>query len=220
MVTEIIVRISEKGVAKLKNLSNLQESLERIQRRGDNVDRSLTRVNKRIDKLTGGTREITNQFKQFKFELLGVLFFGMGVSNFIQQMVRPTLELVGVFDILTFTLHNFFLPTAEDVAVATEVIGEKIDEIPDPISRVIGWILLLVGAIGKGIFWFAVWALGLDSLRRRFPKLFPNISKFFKWIIRLIVGVKLLTFFKKSWSKIMSKLVVLVIVIDLSQCLI
>ena len=208
MVTEeIIVRVTEKGVVKLRNLIGLQENLEKVKQGGGNVDKALARVNKRIDKATGGAKGVALQFKRFKFELLGVLFFGMAVNRFLTGLIKPALEVTGTFEALTFQLQEFFIPTGEYTVEIVETVGESMNKLPDSIKRIIGWIFIFIAFLTLLLFWFATVALGVRSMKTSFAKIISPFKTFGKWLLRLVFGVGLLAFFKKSWGKIMTKLV-------------
>lgn len=208
MATEpIIVEIREKGAQKIRSLVNLLQNLESLKRTGANVDSAMGRVNKRIDTLTGGAKGVATQFRQFKFELLGVLFFGMAVTRFLKGMIRPALEVTGTFEVLTFHLQQFFIPTAEDAVEITEGLGSAMNELPDSIKRIVGWVVIIVAFIFGLLTAFGIWGLGIDSIKRRFPKLIPALKTFGRWLFRLVFGVGLLTSFKKNWSKVMTKLI-------------
>lgn len=57
-------------------------------------------------------RNLTNGMKGFKMEALGVMFFGMSMMHFFSNLLKPAMDLVGIFDIMNVTLGVVFLPIA------------------------------------------------------------------------------------------------------------
>ena len=206
MATEDIIVKIRTEVKELKGLVNLRQDLEKLKRVNSGVNKQMGAVDKKIGKLTKGGKAVTHVMSQFKFELLGVMFFGMGVSKILQGLLKPAFEVAGVFEIMAFTMQDLFMPVATDVAGIMEKINTEMGKLPEPIQRVIGWIVFLAEKIFTGIFWFGMFALGLDSIGRKFPKLIPKLKTFGKGLLKLIAGVGLLSFLKKNWLKIIDKL--------------
>lgn len=199
---EIFVRVSEKGVAKLKSLINLQESLEKIRRGGGKVDTALARVNKQINKSTKGAKGVALQFKRFKFELLGVLFFGMAVQRFMTGLLKPSLEVAGVFEILNDTLAILFLPTASNVSEVLLEISDIILSLPEPIQRIIGDFVLLGAGAGTLFSAFGQLALGLASVKIAFGVTIAEMALFLGKAALVAIAVEGLIILFENWDEI------------------
>ena len=62
-------------------------------------------------RLANRIRLMTHGMRGFRMEMLGVMFFGMGLSKFFTGLLKPTLDMVGAFDIMNTTLAVGLLPT-------------------------------------------------------------------------------------------------------------
>ena len=57
-------------------------------------------------------RFLTHGFRGFRMELLGVMFFGMGIQKFFTGLIKPALTITGVFKLWSTILSILFLPVA------------------------------------------------------------------------------------------------------------
>ena len=55
-------------------------------------------------------RRLTHGMRGFRMEMLGVMFFGMGVQKFFTGLLKPALQLTGFMELLSTTLGLVFLP--------------------------------------------------------------------------------------------------------------
>lgn len=206
MVTEeVIVRVSEKGVTKLKTLLNLQTDLEAVKKGGGNVDRSLTRVNKRINKLTGGAKGVALQFRRFKFEMLGVLFFGMAMTRFMKGLLKPALDVAGAFDVINFILQSFFIETASTVTEKLLELNDVLEEMPDFVKELFGDLLLLIGLFGVGLTLTGIFSLGISSLATALGTSVGAVALFTGGLFGIVVILLFLAKVMKDWENINEK---------------
>ncbi|MFH2027883.1 MAG: hypothetical protein ABIJ08_01980, partial [Nanoarchaeota archaeon] len=49
---------------------------------------------------------------RFRMEMLGIMFFGMGMQKAFTGLLQPAMQMVGIFDLMNQTLGILFLPTA------------------------------------------------------------------------------------------------------------
>jgi len=112
--------------------------------------------------------------KRFKFELLGVLFFGQQLERTLRSWLKPAMEAYGIFDMWNSMLMVAFIPTMEDLAPILYSIMYWFMDLPDPIKEAIGWLLVIGMVAGKVLESFAVLGLGIISLKFTFP-----------WIVKL-----------------------------------
>lgn len=113
-------------------------------------------------------RVMTHGLRGFRMEMLGVMFFGMGLSQFFKGLLRPALDLVGVFQLLTTTLGILFLPIAMLLLNVVIWLLEKISSLPEPVKIAIGVFVLLSVIFWSLIFLFGMFALGVGSLIQAF----------------------------------------------------
>ncbi len=205
MVVDIVVRVSEKGVVKLKALLDLRDNLEKVQRAGGNVDRSLARVDKRISKMGAGTKELALQFGRFKFEMLGVLFFGMSISRMFGGMLKPSFDLIGIFDDLNFILGVAFLGTTQKVSEGLLVLSLGFLDLDEDIREMIGDIILVIAAFGFMITAWAIVKLGLASLATALGTTQGAIALFGGEAILAIAAIVFFIKFMKDWEDKSSK---------------
>ncbi len=167
-VTEdIIVNIRE-GVSEIKSIVKLREDLVRLKRGGADVGKQIQRVDERLKSFGAAGKGATRVMGQFKFELLGVLFFGMAVNRFLTGLLKPAFEVAGVFEILNDILTIFFLPTAGKVSDALLSISERLSELSPATQEFIGDLVILLSLLGLGLFIFATFGLGLVSVKSAF----------------------------------------------------
>ncbi len=201
VVEDIVVRISEKGSAKLKNLLALREDLLKIQTGGGNVDKSLARVNKRIDKLTGGAKGLALQFRRFKFEMLGVLFFGMAVTRFFKGLIKPGFDLIGTFEDLNLIIGIAFLDNAIKVNDTLLDMALSFSEL-DPWIRD-AFCNFSLAAAGVGLLGTAagVLALGLPSIATALGTTSLAVTAFGAEFIIVIAAVLFFIEIMKNWDE-------------------
>jgi len=136
-------------------------------------------------------QNVTEGLGQFKFEMLGVLFFGMAIQRLFSGLLRPSFDLVGVFKILQIELALFFLPTALEVQSVVLKLGTAMNNLPKPVQEAAGAIALIGSSIGGILLNVGLFSLGLDSMNRAFPKLNPALATFAKRFGPLGIGIGL-----------------------------
>jgi len=177
MVNEEIVTTIELRDIMTGKLKQVTTSVENF---GQTMQETITTTDKWTKKGRKATQMIKNttrEFGQFKFEMLGVLFFGMGISRFFKGLLKPALDVAGVFTILRDELAIFFLPAALEVQTAVLNLGQFLRDLPEPVQEAAGEIALLGIGIGAAVTQLGFFALGIDSINRAFPKLSGAIGK-------------------------------------------
>jgi len=101
---------------------------------------------------------------RFRFELLSVMFFGMLLQRTFMGLLRPALELAGVFKLITTILKILFLPIALAILPIVLDIMKFIMSLPPEVKKAIGILVLLGAALGGLIFIFGSVALGVLGL--------------------------------------------------------
>ncbi len=157
-------------------------------------------------RLANRFRNMTHGMRGFRMEMLGVMFFGMGMDKFFSGLLKPTLDLVGAFDVMNTTLAIGLLPTG--IALLTNVFLPFQDWFLSQgplVQELIGTFIVFGAIIGKITFLVGMFALGLGSLALVLGGMFLPLLIWAGMIILiagLIVG---LIFLWKNWEKISLK---------------
>jgi len=122
-------------------------------------------------------RMLTHGLRGFRMELLGVMFFGMGMKNFFSGLLKPSLEMVGVFDLLKTSMQLLFLPIALQILPYAIKFLNWVKELSPETKLLIGKFVLLGIALGAGLFLFGTMALGIGAIIIAFSGLFNIIDK-------------------------------------------
>lgn len=109
-------------------------------------------------------RELGLKTRMFKMELLGVMFFGMGVQRFFTGLLKPSMDLVGVFDSWTTLLSVVFLPVGIKLLRWVMKLWELFGNLSPETKALINNFVLLGAGIGTLSFLFGMLGLGLKSL--------------------------------------------------------
>src|SRR3990167_1192297 len=162
---------------------------------------SLNRFSASIRKLSLGTRG-------FRMELLSVMFFGMGMDRMFSGLLKPTLDLIGAFDLMNLSLAVGLLPTG----IALLDIGGLImffGPIVIPILVFVAALLFIASAIIFLIWLFKNWdkvsnklKFSIAGLSIIIGSLLLFLSPLFGWIFIIIGAIILLMFVVKNWGKI------------------
>lgn len=120
-------------------------------------------------KLANRIRLMTHGMRGFRMEMLGVMFFGMGIQKFFQGLLKPALQLAGVFELMNAILGILFLPTALRVMQWAIDFFEFIDKHPG-VANFIRTLTILGIILGSILFMAGMFALGIGSLILAFEK--------------------------------------------------
>ncbi len=122
-------------------------------------------------------RTMTHGLRGFRMEMLGVMFFGMGLQRFFKGLLQPALQLTGVFELFSNVLAILFLPIALALLDWFLPIFDWLMNLSDATKLLIGkWVLFGLG-MGVLLFLFGMFALGIGSLILAFAGLFLVIDK-------------------------------------------
>ena len=108
-----------------------------------------------MDRLTGQTmsygkaaKDATMQSRRFKFEWLSVMFAGMALDRAFGGIVRSQMELYGISGLMEDMWTVVMMKPMEEITPAIYDLIDAFMELPDSAQSVIGWSVLVVGAIG------------------------------------------------------------------------
>jgi hypothetical protein len=141
---------------------------ERLIEQGKTVGQVAAGPIKEMTERTGTFKSILfgtgTALGRFRFEMLGVMFYGMQIAQTFNNMLQPAFTAMGIFEEWTDTLEIIFLPAAEDVSDVMDKINDALQNLPEPVQKVIGWIGLLTASFGTLMFQIGTTVLGIYSV--------------------------------------------------------
>jgi len=163
-----LVSTLHNNAAQLKQVSGQFDSLGGALHMPMSVWRKFNQEGGKFNTIGGKTgnqfRKMTHGLRGFRMEMLGVMFFGMGMSKFFKGLLQPALELTGIFDLFRVTLQMLFLPVALLLLGWFIPIMNYFMELSPAVKMAIGIFVLLGVVVGTLLFLFGMMALGLGSL--------------------------------------------------------
>ena len=147
----------------INDLTNKYNSFWKVMRMGvedwKKVNKGQGVFSNKNAKLANTIRKTTHGMRGFRMEMLGIMFFGQGLSRFFKGLLLPALELAGVMEVLRLVLGILFLPVALDLLDALVDIGSWFMGLPEWAKKAIGWFVVL-----SAVFWGLVSAVGMFTL--------------------------------------------------------
>lgn len=168
--------------------------------------REMNKVNRTIvgtgAKVANRFRLMTHGLRGFRMEMLGVMFFGLGIARWMKGLLQPALDLVGVFDLMNLTLAIGFLPNALALNDAMLWLMNQFLGLPEPMREFIGWMILAGYGAGTVFFNVGMLALGLGSLIQIWGTFTAVVLPFLITVGAIIIAVGLLIVLWKNWEKL------------------
>ncbi len=209
VVEDIIVNV--KSLSELKGLVQARDDLAKLKKVGvQPVGKEMDKLNQRLKQNQVAVGKAGRVLGRFKFEMLGVLFFGMAVSRFLTGLLKPALEVTGAFEIMTFTLQDLFLPTAVGVSDVLLSIFDKISALPEPMQKLIGDMVLLNAGLFQLLSVLGQVALGLASVKIAFGLTGLATALILGKILLVIAAVEGLIILFKNWENISTDLKIVI----------
>jgi len=138
---------------------------------------SDVKMEKGMGKTMLGVRKLTSGMRGFRMEMLGVMFFGMGMQKFFQGLLQPAMQAAGIFEIISTILQIVFLPVALAMLDPLLAIMDFFINLPEGAQLAIGVLATMGLALGTLLFVVGNLALGVGSLILVFgPLLAPLIG--------------------------------------------
>jgi len=122
----------------------------------------------RMGRMANKIRMATHGLRGFRMELLGVMFFGMGVMNFFTGLLRPSADLFGIFELWSILLSVTFLPVMEDLFGVFMKFFEWVLTWDEDTKKLVGSFVLFGVAIGSALFMIGMLGLGIGSVIQAF----------------------------------------------------
>lgn len=155
-----------------KVLGMSQEHFQKFNKSGEKFSTRSARAANSIRKFSHGLRG-------FRMEMLGVMFFGMGMSKFFTNLLQPALELTGIFKIWSLVLQMLFLPIAMALLPIMLKVLEMVLGWSDETKLLIGKFVIAGIIIGGFLFLIGMLALGIGAIIMAFSGFFNILSKIF-----------------------------------------
>jgi len=182
------------------------------------MEKNGARMNTKMGRLGNTTRKLATGMKGFRMELLGVMFFGMGVSRMFTGLLGPAMEVFGFFDLFRVMLLVLFMPIVEMLFPLFLSIMEYFMNLSDRTKKMIG-IFVLVG-IALGFFLMILGVIGLgvgaiimviSQLIQIGGELFPVLGAWGAVAVGLIAGTTTLTTSVSVFGGVLATLTVFII---------
>lgn len=122
-------------------------------------------------RLANRFRLMTHGLRGFRMEMLGVMFFGMMLQKTFMGLLQPVMDAYGVFDLFRIMLLTLFLPIMEMIFPVLLQIMDWFMNLPEPVQKAIGVMVLIGAAVGTLLFLFGALSLGIGSVIQALPGL-------------------------------------------------
>lgn len=126
-----------------------------------------------IDTATGKTvsyntavNRLRYTHQRFHMELLSVMFAGLMLHHAMTGLLRPAMQLTGVFDLWSNILALLFLPAAIMITDVLINILDRVSSLTDEQKRFLGIMVLVLAAVGFGLYIFGQLGLALAGIRQ------------------------------------------------------
>ncbi len=111
-----------------------------------------------------GIRKMTHGLRGFRMEMLGVMFFGMGLQKFFTGLLRPALEATGIFELFSAVLQLLFLPIVLALLPWIIEFATWLINLPEATKLAIGKFVIFGAILGGALFLIGMFALGIGSI--------------------------------------------------------
>lgn len=156
-------------------------------------------------RLAQRTRELTHGMRGFRMEMLGVMFFGMGMAKFFSGLLKPVLELVKANELWKNVLAVGLLPVG---LLLLDMLLKFMDiflNLSPTTQELIGYFVLLGLVWGKIIFLIGMFALGIGSLILMFGSIGVSIAVVLGAVVLISAIIVTLLWLWRNWETISVK---------------
>ncbi len=133
-------------------------------------------------------RHLTHGFRGFRMEMLGVMFFGMGLQKFFTGLLRPALEATGIFELFAAVLQLLFLPIVLALLPWIIEFATWLIELPEATKLAIGKFVIFGAILGGALFLIGMFALGIGSIILAFGGIIAAIVLVITSIAGLVIS--------------------------------
>ena len=194
-------------------VENANASIKKLEGRIRGLKGHITKLNKhiggqnqRIKDMSRGVNKARGAYGRFLGTMLSLLFISQGVSAALGRMMDPILQATGFFDIWRATMISLLAPAMIPVIQGLIKLMTWFINLPKPVKKVIGWVIILGFVFFKLLVIMAQLFLFLGSLG------LPTLMATGSWLKAVAAGWKLLVspitkatgailgFLKASWA--------------------
>jgi len=147
-------------------------------------------------------RTATHGLRGFRMEFLSVMFFGMQVQRTFIGLLRPAMELTGIFKLFSSVLGILFLPVALMMLKVLMPIFLWFMKLGEGTKKIIGLIVLFIGVLFTIIMTVGMFGLGIGGLIMVFGKLGVALAMFVPLIVTIIAVITAIILIIKNWGEI------------------
>ena len=162
---KVVLNVEVKQVRGL--MRSLKESGTQFRRLVDDtgqLNKGAAESSTRMGKFGLRMRFATTGLRGFRMEMLGIMFFGMGIKRLFTGFLQPAFEAAGIFKIWGDILKILFLPIAMALLGPMLSLLNFVINMPGPLKKAIGVFALMGVALGTLLFLFGSITLGFGSL--------------------------------------------------------
>ncbi len=177
IVHDVIINFRANVKGFLQGLGATQKEFKKTRGNAKKLQENYKQINTTAGRFALTMRRLTVGFRGFKAEFLSVMFFGMGLQRFFTGLLKPALQVTGVFELWASVLQVLFLPIALAILDFLLPWFEVLLNLSDATKLFIGKIVLLGAALGIFLFLLGTIALGIAGVILVFSGLFNIIDK-------------------------------------------
>ena len=148
--------------------------------------------NTTLGKMGNKVRMMTHGMRGFKMEMLGVMFFGMGMVRLFSGLLKPSANLFGIFELWGTLLEIVFLPIMTLLFDKFMEFFEWVLTWDEDTKMFVGTLVLFGLVLGGFLMLFGMIALGVGSVILAFGAFLPItgiVMGVFVGLGLLVVGV-------------------------------
>lgn len=160
-----------------KILSATNMEFASMHTRAGMINRRVRSMQSVMGRMAAKVRKATAAFRGFRMEMLGVMFFGMNLQRFFTGLLRPSLEMVGVFDLWASTLQIFFLPFAIQLLEFVLKLSDYLLGLDEDTKKTITKFVLWGAVLGVLLFLVGTFALGIGAIIIAFGSLLNIVDR-------------------------------------------
>src|SRR3990167_1805699 len=158
-----------------KVIIELEGRDEKLQKTLKNVEKTLGKLARTTQRTNKVAKDGLGKWKGFRFEFLGVMFAGQRLTRVFSNLLRPSAELFGLFDLWGIGLQLTFLPTMEKLLPLSIDLFDTFINLSPATQELIGDFALFGLGIGNLSDVIGTAVLAISAFKLAFPELFTQL---------------------------------------------
>lgn len=204
-VSEIIINFKTNLGKFMEVMNKTGKEFKKWETQQGRLNKNMMKNAKAGGRLAVRIRKLTHGFRGFRMEMLGVMFFGMGIQKFFAGLLRPTLDLVGAFDVMNTAMAIGLLGTGQKLLGWALGFSDWMTDQSPLMQHMIGEFTLWGGIIGAVTFLIGMFALGIGSIIQAFNGALVVILVVGGALFLIALAIGGLIFLWKNWDRISAK---------------